>query len=114
MRILFLTHYFPPEVGAPQARIFETARELVSLGHKVTVLTAFPHYPAGRIHDGYRRRLYMREEIDGIKVVRTWVYATTGRGVLKRVINQLSFVLTTSTIYFTRGMPIWIVVKETH
>ena len=52
MHILFLTHYFPPEVGAPQARIFETCRQLVELGHEVTVLTGFPHYPGGRIFDG--------------------------------------------------------------
>lgn len=93
MHILFLTHYFPPEVGAPQARIFETCRQLVELGHEVTVLTGFPHYPGGRIFDGYRWRLFMKEEMEGVRVVRSWVYATRNRGSLHRVANQFSFAL---------------------
>ena len=54
MDILFLTHYFPPEVGAPQTRIFELALALHRRGHRIHVLAPFPHYPTGKIPAVYR------------------------------------------------------------
>ena len=48
LRVCFLTHYFPPEVGAPQTRIDLLARTLAARGVEVTVHTGFPHYPGGR------------------------------------------------------------------
>ena len=66
LRIIFLTQYYPPETGAPQARIHETARRLAAIGHEIEVLTAMPNYPRGQVFEGYRGRLFMREEIVGI------------------------------------------------
>jgi glycosyltransferase involved in cell wall biosynthesis len=97
LRVTFLTHYFPPEVGAPQARIYELARRLTEGGHKVTVVTAFPHYPTGVIALGYRGKRYMEEQMDGVRVLRTWVFATQNRGFLKRILNHLSFSLSSLT-----------------
>lgn len=93
MRILYISQYFPPEMGAPAARVFELSRAWVRRGHKVTVLTAFPHHPTGVIPEGYRRQLFMREEADGIEVLRTWVYATANKGFIKRTLSYLSFML---------------------
>ena len=45
MRVTILTQYYPPEIGAPQARLSELASALVRRGHAVTVLTAMPSYP---------------------------------------------------------------------
>ena len=53
MRIAFLTQYYPPEIGAPQGRLSALARAFQRAGHEVTVLTAMPNYPSGRIHAGY-------------------------------------------------------------
>ena len=97
MRIMFLTHYFPPEVGAPQVRMFELARQLVAAGDEVTVVTAFPNYPTGVVHEGYRGRVAMEESIDGVRVVRRWVFATPNKGFLKRIINHFSFVFSSLT-----------------
>ncbi|HDR7514043.1 glycosyltransferase family 4 protein [Bacillus mobilis] len=91
MKIMFLTQYFPPEVGAPQNRIFELAKLLVNRGHEVTVLTGMPCYPANEIFDGYKGKLLMKEEIDGVKVVRTWLYATKNPGFIPRLMNYFSF-----------------------
>ncbi len=57
MRILFLCHYFPPEVNAPASRTFEHCREWVRAGHEATVLTNVPNHPAGKIYPGYRNAL---------------------------------------------------------
>ncbi|MBP2032463.1 glycosyltransferase involved in cell wall biosynthesis [Clostridium algifaecis] len=91
MKILFLTQYCPPEVGAPQNRIFEFAKRLKKFGHEVTVLTAMPNYPKGEIFDGYKGKKLMIEEIEGIKVVRTSIYATKEKSFTKRLRNYLSF-----------------------
>ncbi|MFT5871836.1 MAG: glycosyltransferase involved in cell wall biosynthesis [Clostridium sp.] len=91
MRILFLTQYCPPEVGAPQNRIFEFAKGLKQLGHEVTILTALPNYPKGEIFDGYKGKKVVLEEIEGIKIVRTSIYATKSKSFTKRLRNYLSF-----------------------
>src|SRR5919109_1528507 len=91
MRAIFLTHYFPPEVGAPQARMFELAGRLVAGGDSVTIVTGFPNYPTGVVHDGYRGRFAMEEDMDGVRVVRRWVYATPNAGFTGRIANHLSF-----------------------
>lgn len=94
MKIIFLTQYFPPETGAPQNRLHATARALVRRGAGVTVLTAMPNYPDMRIHEGYRGKWHMQEEMDGMKVHRCWIYASTKRGILWRLLNYFSFVFT--------------------
>jgi len=91
MKILYLSQYFPPEIGAPSARVYEFARCWVEMGHEVKVLTAFPNHPTGIIPDEYKGEIFRRESVDGIEVVRTWVFATPNKGFLKRIINYLSF-----------------------
>ncbi|MEQ8154569.1 MAG: glycosyltransferase family 4 protein [Clostridiaceae bacterium] len=93
MKILFLTQYCPPEVGAPQNRIFEFAKGLKALGHDVTILTAMPNYPKGEIFEEYKGKKIVKEEIEGIKIVRTGIYATKSKEFIKRLRNYLSFTI---------------------
>jgi glycosyltransferase involved in cell wall biosynthesis len=95
-RLLLLTQYFPPETGAPQARLFELASHLAAIGWDVRVLTALPSYPTGRIFDGYRDRLIVREEVAGVGVIRTPIYPTRSTRALPRMANYLSFVVSSS------------------
>jgi colanic acid biosynthesis glycosyl transferase WcaI len=90
MRILLLTQYFAPEVGASQIRLSALCRELRTAGHEVEVVTAMPHHPAGQISPEYRGKFYMRENRDGMTVHRVWLYAAKGSGI-KRILNYLSF-----------------------
>jgi glycosyltransferase involved in cell wall biosynthesis len=89
--ILFVTPYYPPEVGAPQARISETAVGLARRGHHVTVLTTLPNYPSGVVQPEYRAGKRRREVLDGVHVVRVWSYIRPNRGFLGRLLSQLSF-----------------------
>src|SRR2546427_6237367 len=91
LRVVFLTHYFPPEVGAPQARLFESATRLSEAGYAVTVVTGFPNYPTGVIPPAYAGRGFMEEHIDGVRVLRTWVYAARYRALARRILNHVSF-----------------------
>ena len=90
-RILFLTDNFPPEVNAPATRTFEHAREWVSKGYGVTVITCAPNFPHGKVYEGYKNKLFSREEKDGIKVIRVWTYITANEGFLKRILDYISF-----------------------
>ena len=93
MRILLVTHYFPPEIGAPQARLSELARAWADAGDEVTVLTGMPNHPTGVIPPAYRRRALVREHVDGYDVVRTWLYATPNEGFLKKTAGHLTFMV---------------------
>jgi colanic acid biosynthesis glycosyl transferase WcaI len=96
MKILYVSQYFPPEMGAPAARVSELARHWVKAGHQVTVLTGFPNHPTGIVPPEYRaklRRLVCREQVDGIDVVRTWLFPCPNRKAHERLLNYLSFVL---------------------
>lgn len=94
VRVLFVTHYFWPEVGAPQTRLRHVATLLAREGHEVQVLTGFPNYPSGVVPEGYRGRMFMREQVDGIPITRTWLLAAANEGFLLRVLNHISFAAT--------------------
>jgi colanic acid biosynthesis glycosyl transferase WcaI len=98
MRVLFLTQYYPPEIGAAQQRLASWACALRRAGHAVTVLTGLPNYPRGRISEQYRGRMWMGEEVAGIRVIRAWVYATKSKRFVPRVLNYLSFMVTATVL----------------
>lgn len=92
MRILILTQYFPPEVGAPQNRLYELAVRLRDRGEEVSVLTAMPNYPQMEIHDEYKGKFYLYEDMSGLQVHRSWIYVSKSKGIFKRLLNYFSFV----------------------
>ena len=94
MRLLFITDNFPPEVNAPATRTYEHCKEWASKGVDVTVITCAPNFPQGRVYSGYKNKLYSKEEVDGIKVVRVWSYITSNEGFLKRTLDYISFAKT--------------------
>tara|TARA_R110002012_G_scaffold263456_2_gene446487 strand:+ start:152683 stop:153876 length:1194 start_codon:yes stop_codon:yes gene_type:complete len=93
MKLLFLTDNFPPEVNAPATRTYEHCREWVKQGVEVTVITCVPNFPKGKVFVGYKNKLFQKEIIDGIKVIRVWTYITANEGFLKRILDYLSFML---------------------
>jgi colanic acid biosynthesis glycosyl transferase WcaI len=98
LRIVLYTQYFPPETGAPQARLYELAVRLASRGHRVTVLTGMPNYPRGRVFDGYRGVLTKVEMREGMRIVRTALIPSRSARLIPRMLNYLSFALTSAAI----------------
>lgn len=94
MKILFLTDNFPPEVNAPATRTYEHCREWVKQGAEVTVITCFPNFPEGRVYAGYKNIWRKTEYVDGIKVIRVWSYISANKGLLKRILDYISFSVT--------------------
>lgn len=91
MHILLLTQYFWPEVGAPQVIHAEWISRLTARGHKVSVITTFPNYPDGVIKEGYRGKVFQKEERFGATIYRTATYAAKNAGTAKRLLNHLVF-----------------------
>ena len=92
MKLLILTQYYPPEIGAPQNRLHELAVRLKAAGMEIDVLTALPNYPRMEIMNGYENRKNRYEEIDGIPVHRSWIYVTKSKGIFSRLLIYFSFV----------------------
>ena len=93
LRILFLSHYFPPEVNVPASRTFEHCRAWARAGAEVTVVTCAPNHPAGRIYPGHQNRLWHEATIQGVRVIRLWTYLAPNERVFRRTLNYLSYML---------------------
>lgn len=93
MKFLILTQYFAPEIGASQVRLAYLCRELAAAGHKVEIVTGMPHHHADRIFPEYRGQFLLDGEWEGLKVHRTWLYASSGSN-LKRLLSYATFAFT--------------------
>jgi colanic acid biosynthesis glycosyl transferase WcaI len=106
VKILYVSQYFPPEMGAPAARVAELSRYWAQERHEVTVLTGFPNHPTGIVPAQYRqkfRRLIAREKTNGVNVIRTWLLPFPNRKTYERILNYSSFCLSAAgTGLFTR------------
>jgi glycosyltransferase involved in cell wall biosynthesis len=98
MKLLILTQYFPPEVGAPQNRLYELALRLRSKGIDISVLTAMPNYPQMIVHKEYKGKCYCKEDMNGLKIHRSWIYVSNSKSIIPRLLNYFSFVF--SSLWF--------------
>lgn len=92
MRLWVVCQYYPPETGAPSARLAGLARNWRGAGADVTVLTGLPNHPDGVVPPAYQNRPpVFEEDMDGIAVRRHWLYVAPNKGKWPRLWNQLSF-----------------------
>jgi putative colanic acid biosynthesis glycosyltransferase WcaI len=98
VKILYVSQYFPPEMGAPSARVHELSREWVKRGHDVSVLTGFANHPIGQKVQKDKWRITRRERIDGIDVVRSYIWAAPNKAKVKRMLSYASFMASAAII----------------
>lgn len=103
MRLLIISHYYEPEIGAASSRITNMAEGLSQEGADVSVLTCLPNYPKGRIFKGYRGCFSKREERNGIHVFMYWSYASVSKNPFVRMMGMLSFAITLWCFAFRRS-----------
>lgn len=101
MKLLILTQYYPPEMGAPQSRLSELATGLRDLGWQISVITAMPNYPKGKIFAGYTDKFTVQDFYEDIPVKRYWLYPSNSIHALPRIISMLSFSITVLFSVFT-------------
>jgi glycosyltransferase involved in cell wall biosynthesis len=103
LHILWVAQWFPPDLGALPARITEMSRVWTDAGHRVTVVTAFPHHPLGVIPETYRGRLVVEERYESLRVIRCWLWALPNRRMWQRTLCQISFAV--SAVLFALRRP---------
>ncbi len=103
MRILYFVQYLslPDEPGG--SRPYQFARAWTQAGHQVTIITGNVNYNTLEVRENCRGRLITEEVVDGIRVLRVWVYARTRGSFKKRYLNFLSYAITASIAAFFRG-----------
>jgi colanic acid biosynthesis glycosyl transferase WcaI len=105
VNLLYISQYFPPEMGAPAARASELARHWADAGHQVSILTGFPNHPTGVVPAEWRsrlRRLMYHQKIGQVDVYRTWLWPLPNRKAHERMRNYASFCVSAAL----RGMTI--------
>jgi glycosyltransferase involved in cell wall biosynthesis len=93
MKILIIAQYFPPDMGGGATRAYNVAKGLELNGCEVTVIAAFPHYPSGNVSERYRWKPFVLEDVEGFRIVRTFVPPLASQGLAKRLVLFLSFVV---------------------
>ncbi|MEK6274461.1 MAG: glycosyltransferase family 4 protein [Actinomycetota bacterium] len=91
LRVLIVSQYFPPEIGATQTRMQAFGEFLAARGHAVTVICEFPNHPHGVIPDAYRGRLLEDDRSNPYRVLRVWVKANPKKTRSSRMAFYLSF-----------------------
>ncbi|NQV16163.1 glycosyltransferase family 4 protein [bacterium] len=98
MKILIISQYYPPEIGAAATRWSEYAEILVLQGHSVTVLSEIPNYPSGVISKGYPKFWFFKERSENwrFEVIRVPVWANPRKTTLQRLGFFTSFMISAS------------------
>lgn len=103
MNVLVMGMNYAPEKTAIGPFTSCLCEYLAQVGHKVTVVTAFPHYPEWRIHDEYRGKVFLRDRVNGILVYRSYVYVPGKQNTLQRIAYDSFFSLSA----FVSGLLVW-------
>src|SRR6202044_2560561 len=93
VRVLLVSQYFAPEVGATQNRMQAFVEAIRDAGHEVTVICEQPNHPSGVFHETYGRSLLRRERLDRVTVNRVWVLASRRKTTLRRLLFYGTFAL---------------------
>ncbi|MFL5926217.1 MAG: glycosyltransferase [Gaiellaceae bacterium] len=105
LRVLLVSQYFPPEVGATQSRMQAFAEYLADRGHDVTVISEFPNHPRGVIGPEYEGRLVEDDRSNAYRVLRTWVKTNREKTQVTRLEFYLSFMAMAAAVAPRSGRP---------
>ena len=93
MKILYFSQFYTPESIAAAFRATDNSKFWTESGNDVTVFTGYPNYPTGKIFDGYQSNLLTEENISGVRVLRSKLYAKPNVSFINRIENAMSFFL---------------------
>lgn len=114
MKILFFSDHFHPEPSAPAAHVYERALAWAKAGHAVTVVTAAPNFPEGRVYPGYKNAWRSIENLDGVRVVRVKTYMARNEGFFRRTLDYISYMVASFSIAFFEDRPDVVVSTSPH
>ena len=94
LRIAYWCQFFWPEVSAPSRRLLDFGRVWQERGHDVTIVTGMPNHPTGVVPATYKGKVLAREDKDGLRVLRSWVYASPNQAGVRKLVGHVSFAVT--------------------
>ena len=114
MKIVLLTEYYKPEMGASQNRLYEMVMGLKDAGNEISVVTGMPNYPTGKIFDAYKGKFKSSETIDGVFIKRFWLYASNSKKSIPRILNMISFTVAAlcALPYLRKAKPDYLIVES--
>ncbi len=97
MKILVVSLYYEPDRCQSNGPIIRAlCEDWAESGHEVTVLTSFPHYNCDEVWPEYRGRLFQRDRVGRVNVIRSYIYVPRKRSGFERILNYLSFNISTT------------------
>lgn len=90
---------YAPEMSGISVYSTGLARYLAQQGHAVRVFTAFSYYPQWKKSLTDRRTLFRSERDERVKLHRCYIYVPQRPSVLRRMLHELSFVLSATWSY---------------
>ena len=100
-RVLIISNYYPPEIGAASNRIKNLAEGLVLANMEVTVICPLPNYPKGIVFPKYKGKFKASEERNGVFIKRYWLYPSKSKNSFIRLFSMLSFAVTIWSAVFS-------------
>ncbi len=102
MKIWLFTHNFPPEVNACANRAFEHGKYWARSGVELEVFTDVPHFPEGRVYNGYRNR-YTEEYVEGMRIHRVPSFIAANRRKIRRILSYVSYMISAVVLSLRTG-----------
>lgn len=104
MNILVISLYYEPDQCQSNGPIIRAlCEDWAEAGHEVTVLTSFPHYSRDEVWPEYRGRWFQRDRVGKVRVIRSYIFVPRTRSTLGRILNYLSFNLSSTLAGLVTG-----------
>jgi colanic acid biosynthesis glycosyl transferase WcaI len=84
-------NYAPERIGIAPCNV-ALCEYLAAEGCEVTMLTAFPYYPAWKKRAVDAQWIFQSERLNGIRVLRCWQYVPKRVSTIERILHEFSFV----------------------
>ena len=110
-KLMIITSYFPPEIGAASNRIFHLAEGLKN-DYNVSVVTPLPNYPTGNIFKDYKGKFSLKSEENGITINRLWIYASVSKNKFLRLFAMLSYSFSLIWFFIWHKIPDKVIVQS--
>lgn len=93
MRIILIHQAFVSPEEAGGTRHYELGQHVVERGHQFTIVTSDLNYLTGKAHH-QKQALVSEEQVDGIRILRAYTYASLHVSFIWRVVSFVSFMIT--------------------
>src|SRR5215469_11309882 len=90
LHVLLVTSAYAPERTGTAPLNTELCEYLAGRGHRISVVTSFPHYPAWKVFPGYRGKLWQQETLNGVNIFRSYAYIPSRRTTTRRILHDTS------------------------